>query len=58
MSRLAQLLRKLARDWADGLRAGIDVLLWGHAYPRTVDLRTLEQLRRTAAARRREGPTT
>ena len=39
------MLRKLARDWLDGLRAGIDVLLWGQAYPRTVDLRTLQRLR-------------
>lgn len=38
-------LRKLARDWMDGLRAGIDVLLWGQAYPRTIDLRTLKRLR-------------
>lgn len=39
-------LRKLARDWADGLRAGIDVLLWGRAYPRTASLRELERLKR------------
>ena len=40
------MLRRLARDWMDGLRAGIDVLLWGRAYPRTIDLRTLKRLRR------------
>ncbi|MDX3247186.1 hypothetical protein [Streptomyces sp. ME18-1-4] len=46
MSRLTRILRQLARDWTDGLRAGIDVLLWGHAYPRTIDLQTLKRLRR------------
>lgn len=45
MSWLPRLLRKFARDWTDDLRAGIDVLLWGHAYPRTIDLRTLKRLR-------------
>lgn len=39
-------LRRLARDWMDGLRAGIDVLLWGQAYPRTIDPRTLKRLKR------------
>ena len=39
-------LRKVIRDFADGLRAGIDVLRWGQAYPRAVDLRTLERLKR------------
>lgn len=38
-------LTELARDWRDGLRAGIDVLLWGQAYPRTVDLRTLKRMK-------------
>ncbi|MFD4547261.1 hypothetical protein [Streptomyces sp. NPDC058466] len=45
MSRLAQFLRTLAGDWVDGFRAGIDVLLWGQAYPRTVDIRTLKRLK-------------
>jgi hypothetical protein len=45
VSRLAPILRKLARDWADGLRAGIDVLLLGQAYPRTIDLGKLKRLR-------------
>jgi len=40
------MLSKLARDWMDGLRAGIDVLLWGHAYPRAVSLETLRRMRR------------
>lgn len=38
-------LARFARDWTDGLRAGLDVLLWGQAYPRTIDLRTLQRLR-------------
>lgn len=42
MSRLTQLVR----DWTDGLRAGLDVLLWGQAYPRTISLRTLQQMRK------------
>ncbi|MFF7949121.1 hypothetical protein [Streptomyces griseorubiginosus] len=37
-------LAKFLRDWTDGLRAGRDVLLWGQAYPRTIDLRTLKRL--------------
>jgi hypothetical protein len=39
-------LARFARDWTDGLRAGLDVLLWGQAYPRTVDLRTLKRMKR------------
>jgi hypothetical protein len=39
-------LRKLTRDWVDGFRAGLDVLLWGQAYPRTTSLRTLQQMRK------------
>jgi len=45
MSQLSTTLRRLAHDWVDGFRAGIDVLLWGHAYPRTVDIRTLKRLK-------------
>lgn len=33
------MIRRLFRDWLDGLRAGWDVLWWGHAYPRTFPLR-------------------
>ena len=33
------MLRRLFRDWLDGLRAGFDVLWWGQAYPRTLPLR-------------------
>jgi hypothetical protein len=40
------MLRKLARDWMDGLRAGIDVLLWGQAYPRTISLGQLRRMKR------------
>jgi hypothetical protein len=32
-------IRSLLQDWLDGLRAGFDVLRWGHAYPRTLSLR-------------------
>jgi hypothetical protein len=32
-------IRRLFRDWLDGLRAGFDVLWWGYAYPRTLPLR-------------------
>lgn len=32
------MLRRLFRDWLDGLRAGFDVLWWGHAYPRALPL--------------------
>lgn len=39
-------LGKFARDWMDGLRAGIEVLLWGHAYPRTASLDQLRRMRR------------
>lgn len=46
MSWLPRLLRKLGRDWSDGLRAGIDTVLWGQAYQRTIDLRTLKRLKR------------
>lgn len=28
-------LRRALTEMADGFRAGLDVLLWGHAYPRT-----------------------
>lgn len=28
-------IRSIARDFLEGLRAGVDVLLWGQAYPRT-----------------------
>ena len=38
-------LRKTAHDVADGIRSAADVLLWGHAYPRTVSLRDLGRLR-------------
>ena len=41
MSRLTQLVR----DWTDGLRAGLDVLLWGQAYPRTVSVRALSRMK-------------
>ena len=33
------MMRRLFRDCLDGLRAGFDVLWWGHAYPRTLPLR-------------------
>ena len=33
------MIRRLFRDWLDGLRAGLDVLWWGQAYPRTLPLR-------------------
>ncbi|MGW7726172.1 hypothetical protein ACWGJ6_22920 [Streptomyces canus] len=33
------MIRRLFRDWLDGLRAGWDVLWWGQAYPRTLPLR-------------------
>lgn len=46
MSKLTRLLRTLARDWTDGLRAARDVLMWGQAYPRTVSPRTLQRMRR------------
>jgi hypothetical protein len=42
---MTRTLRQFARDWMDGLRAGIDVLLWGQAYPRTVSLRTLKRMK-------------
>lgn len=32
-------IRRLVRDWLDGLRAGFDVPRWGQAYPRTLPLR-------------------
>lgn len=32
------MIRRLFRDWLDGLHAGFDVLWWGHAYPRTLPL--------------------
>ena len=41
MRRLVQ----LARDWAHGFRAGIDVLLWGQPYPRTISLDELRRLK-------------
>jgi len=31
-------LRTYVQDFIEGLRAGIDVLLWGQAYPRTYPL--------------------
>lgn len=33
------MIRRLFRDWLDGLRAGWDVLWWGRAYPRFLPLR-------------------
>ena len=32
------MIRRLFRDWLNGLRAGFDVLWWGHAYPLTFPL--------------------
>lgn len=33
------MIRRMVRDIVDGLHSGIDVLLWGYAYPRTLPLR-------------------
>ena len=43
-------LTRFARDWTDGIRAGLDVLLWGQPYPRTVDLRALKRLKQRRPA--------
>lgn len=32
------MIRRLFRDWLDGLRAGWDVLWWGQAYPPVSDM--------------------
>ena len=32
------MIRRLFRDWLDGLRAGWDVLWWGQAYPPISDM--------------------
>jgi hypothetical protein len=45
MNRLTRAVRKFARDWTHGLLAARDVLYWGQAYPRSVDLRTLKRMR-------------
>ncbi|MEU8852198.1 hypothetical protein AB0C70_39620 [Streptomyces sp. NPDC048564] len=39
-------LRQLVRDWMDGLRAGVDTLLYGRPYPRTISLRELGRMKR------------
>ena len=38
-------IRRLLRDVASGFHSGLDFLRWGHAYPRTLDARTLRRLR-------------
>lgn len=44
-------IRRLPADLAAGLRAGVDLLLWGHIYPRTDPALTA----RLTAARRNQG---
>lgn len=41
--RLTAFLRRAVREWVDGLHAGLDVLVWGHAYPRRVSLQDLQR---------------
>lgn len=33
------MLRRLVREFLEGLRAGLDVLAWGQAYPRTFPIK-------------------
>jgi len=46
MGELMQWLRALPRSIADGVEAARDLLLWGHVYPRTVDMAVLRRMKR------------
>jgi hypothetical protein len=46
---LRAFLHRAARDWVDGLCAGLDVLLWGQAYPRRVSVQDLQRGQRRAS---------
>jgi len=46
MDTIVKWLRAQPRLIRDGLAGARDLLLWGRLYPRTIDLRTLGEMRR------------